>query len=182
MAPDCWQELIRNRTMMSKYCISFHDDKTNTIRVSIYNLSVLRALAAKDVATSIRGITFRVRMVTRGEERYFHAGASGLLRGRAALICARQLPSRATSARGNAAQGTSLPTEESTVLELLWTSRVVRGCAARICARPFTQFVLFWLRSCSGRRALGLSGFCQVHDTLMTQWAMWSHPISCSCY
>ena len=176
---------------MSKYCISFHDDKTNTIRVSIYNLSVLRALAAKDVATSIRGITFRVRMVTRGEERYFHAGASGLLRwvrlirierGRAALICARQLPSRATSARGNAAQGTSLPTEESTVLELLWTSRVVRGCAARICARPFTQFVLFWLRSCSGRRALGLSGFCQVHDTLMTQWAMWSHPISCSCY
>ena len=134
--------------MMSKYCISFHDDKTNTIRVSIYNLSVLRALAAKDVATSIRGITFRVRMVTRGEERYFHAGASGLLRwvrlirierGCAALICARQFLSRATSARGNAAQGTSLPTEESNVLELLWTSRVVRGCAARICARQVTH-------------------------------------------
>ena len=70
-------------------------------------------------------------------------GASGVLRwiplvrmvcGCAALICARQFLSRATSARGNAAQGTSLPTEESNVLELLWTSRVVRGCAARICA------------------------------------------------
>ena len=79
-------------------------------------------------------------------------GASGVLRwvplirmvrGCAALICARQFLSRATSARGNAAQGTSLPTEESNVLELLWTSRVVRGCAARICARQVTHFALF---------------------------------------
>ena len=79
-------------------------------------------------------------------------GASGVLRwvplirmvrGCAALICARQFLSRATGARGNAAQGTSLPTEESNVLELLWTSRVVRGCAARICARQVTHFVLF---------------------------------------
>ena len=46
----------------------FHDDKTNTIRVSIYSMSVLRALAAKEAATLIRGITFRVRVAMRGEE------------------------------------------------------------------------------------------------------------------
>ena len=83
------------------------------------------------------------------------------------MVCARQFFSHATSARGNAAQGTSLPTEESNVLELLWTSRVVRVCAARICVRQVIHFVLFWRRSCSGRRALGLSGFCQVFEDAM---------------
>ena len=45
----------------------FHDDKTNTIRVSIYSMSVLRALAAKEAATLVRGITFPVRVAMRGE-------------------------------------------------------------------------------------------------------------------